>query len=301
VWRDHSGIRRTVGLVSQLYAVLRDCLRAEEPVALATVIEVSADSAGSNPGPDGPPRLGAKLLVRSENDVLGSLGDPELDGAVVKDLMGALESGLTGERHYGWRGEISGTAVSVFIEAFTPAPHMVIFGAVDFTRALVRVANVLGYRVTVCDARPVFATRTRFPDADDVVVDWPDRYLSRVGPQLGPNDAICVLTHDAKFDVPAIVGALATNVGYIGAMGSRRTKQDRETRLLEAGVAEKDMSRIMAPIGLDIGARTPEETAVAICAEIIAARSGNGSVASLRDGTGPIHRTPTTHLGLAGP
>jgi xanthine dehydrogenase accessory factor len=287
--------------VSELYAVLRDCLRAEQPVALATVIEVSPDAGDTTVSRESAPPLGAKLLVRSGTDVLGSLGDPDLDQAVVKDLVGALESGLTSERHYGWRGEISGTSVAVFIEAFTPAPHMVIFGAVDFTRALVRVANVLGFRVTVCDARPVFATRTRFPDADEVVVDWPDRYLARVGAQLGPSDAVCVLTHDAKFDVPAIVGALATDVGYIGAMGSRRTKQDREGRLLEAGVAEKDFSRIMAPIGLDIGARTPEETAVAICAEIIAIRSGS-DVASLRDATGPIHRTPTGgfHRGLAG-
>jgi xanthine dehydrogenase accessory factor len=287
--------------VSELYAVLRDCLRAEEPVALATVIEVSLDADGTTGSRNLSPLVGAKLLVRSVSDILGSLGDPDLDQAVVKDLLGALESGLTGERHYGWRGEISGTSVDVFIEAFTPAPHMVIFGAVDFTRALVRVANVLGFRVTVCDARPVFATRTRFPDADEVVVDWPDRYLSRVGGQLGATDAVCVLTHDAKFDVPAIVGALATDVGYIGAMGSRRTKKDREGRLLEAGVAEKDLSRIMAPIGLDIGARTPEETAVAICAEIVAMRSGS-AVASLRDGTGPIHRTPMggLHQGQTG-
>jgi xanthine dehydrogenase accessory factor len=287
--------------VSQLYAVLRDCLQAEEPVALATVIEVSSDLDGSTAHSE-TPRLGAKLLVRDGSDVLGSLGDADLDRAVANDLRGALESGLPGERHYGWKGQINGTSVSVFIEPFTPAPHMVIFGAADFTRALVRVANVLGFRVTVCDARPVFATRTRFPDADEVVVDWPDRYLARAGAQLGPGDAVCVLTHDAKFDVPAIVGALATRVGYIGAMGSRRTKEDREGRLREAGVAEEDLPRIMAPIGLDIGARTPEQTAVAICAEIVAVHSGS-SVLSLRDGTGPIHRTPSrathpTQLGL---
>jgi xanthine dehydrogenase accessory factor len=287
--------------VSQLYAVLRDCLRAEEPVALATVIETSSDLDESAP-PQTPPRLGAKMLVREGSDVLGTLGDPDLDRAVANDLRGALESGLPGERHYGWRGQINGTSVSVFIEPFTPAPHMVIFGAVDFTRALVRVAKVLGFRVTVCDARPVFATRTRFPDADEVVVDWPDRYLGRAGAQLGSGDAVCVLTHDAKFDVPALVGALATRVGYIGAMGSRRTKEDREQRLREAGVAEEDLLRIMAPIGLDIGARTPEQTAVAICAEIVAVHSGS-SAPSLRDGTGPIHRSPSgvthpTRLGL---
>src|SRR6202035_192195 len=161
------------------------------------------------------------------------------------------------------------TAVSVFIEPFTPAPHMVIFGAVDFTRALVRVAKVVGFRVTVCDARPVFATTMRFPDADEVVVDWPDRYLERVGPELGPRDAVCVLTHDAKFDVPALVAALQTRAGYIGAMGSRRTHRDRVDRLVAAGVAPADLARVLAPIGLDIGARTPEETAISICAEII--------------------------------
>jgi xanthine dehydrogenase accessory factor len=149
----------------------------------------------------------------------------------------------------------------------------------------------------------VFATTTRFPDADDVVVDWPDRYLAREGPRLGRGDAVCVLTHDAKFDVPAIVGALATNVGYIGAMGSRRTKQDRAQRLRDAGVSEEELGRIMAPIGLDIGARTPEETAVAICAEIIAVHAGGGSVSSLRDSDGPIHRALPpeavgTHLGM---
>jgi xanthine dehydrogenase accessory factor len=278
--------------VTELFGVLRDCLLSEEPVALATVIEVSPD-------PDEPadslgvaPILGGKLLVLGRGDTFGSLGTANLDHAVIRDLRGALESGLAAEYHYGREGQTSGTSVTVFIEAFTPPPHMVVFGAVDFTKALVRVANVLGYRVTVCDARPVFATTARFPDADEVVVDWPDRYLARVGARLGPNDAVCVLTHDAKFDVPAIVGALATNVGYIGAMGSRRTKADREQRLREAGVREDDLNRIMAPIGLDIGARTPEQTAVAICAEIIALQSGDRPVPSLRDGSGPIHHTP---------
>jgi xanthine dehydrogenase accessory factor len=278
--------------VSELFAVLRDCLRTDEPVALATVIEVSSDSDERRESTGGAPDLGAKVLVRGDGATFGTLGGADLTHAVIRDLRGALESGLAAEYHYGWEGQTSGTSVTVFLEAFTPPPHMVVFGAVDFTKALVRVARVLGYRVTVCDARPVFATRTRFPDADEVVVDWPDRYLARVGPRLGPNDAVCVLTHDAKFDVPAIVGALATNVGYIGAMGSRRTKADREQRLREAGVDEGDLRRIMAPIGLDIGARTPEQTAVAICAEIIAVQSGDRPVPSLRDGTGPIHRTP---------
>jgi len=165
---------------------------------------------------------------------------------------------------------------------------MIIFGAVDFTAALARAAGLLGYHVTVCDAREVFATRARFPMADEVVCDWPDRHLAGVGAALGPRDAICVLTHDAKFDVPAIVAALGTNVGYLGAMGSRRTHADRVERLREAGVEDTGLARVMAPIGLDIGARTPEETAVAICAEIIALRTGRVAP-SLRDASGPIH------------
>jgi xanthine dehydrogenase accessory factor len=166
---------------------------------------------------------------------------------------------------------------------------MIIFGAVDFTAALAKVAKILGYRVTVCDARPVFATRARFPMADEVVVAWPDKHLSEVGATLGRRDAVCVLTHDPKFDVPAIRAALATEVGYLGAMGSRRTHTDRTARLLDAGVDEADLGRVMGPIGLDIGARTPEETAVSICAEIIAQRTGRAAP-SLRDSEGPIHR-----------
>jgi xanthine dehydrogenase accessory factor len=165
---------------------------------------------------------------------------------------------------------------------------MIIFGAVDFTAALARLAKLLGYHVTVCDARPVFATPARFPMADDVVNDWPDRYLAKVGERLGPRDAICVLTHDHKFDIPAIVAACATGVGYLGAMGSRRTHEGRVAKLREAGLSDAEIGRVMAPIGLDVGARTPEETAVAICAEIIARRTGRVAP-SLRDGAGPIH------------
>ena len=160
----------------------------------------------------------------------------------------------------------------MFIESSAPPPQMIVFGAVDFTAALVRVAKVLGYRVTVCDARAVFATHQRFPQADDVVVDWPDRYLAKIGGELGPRDAVCVLTHDHKFDVPAILAALETDVGYLGAMGSRRTNAERLDRLRASGVDETLVARVMAPVGLDIGARTPEETAISICAEIIASR-----------------------------
>jgi xanthine dehydrogenase accessory factor len=165
---------------------------------------------------------------------------------------------------------------------------MIIFGAVDFTAALARNAKLLGYEVTVCDARSVFATRARFPMADAVVNDWPDRHLAEVGAQLGPRDAICVLTHDAKFDVPALVSACGTAAGYIGAMGSRVTHDKRIVRLREAGLGDDDIARVMSPIGLDLGARTPEETAVSICAEIIARRTGRAAP-SLRDAIGPIH------------
>jgi xanthine dehydrogenase accessory factor len=257
-----------------IYEVLRDALRTEEPVALATVI------AG--------PSTGAKLLVRPGIAPDGTLGDADLDRVVARDARGELESGLTTTRHYGAHGEAREHEVSVFIESFAPPPRMVIFGAVDFTAALVKAGKLLGYRVTVCDARAVFATRARFPDADDVVNDWPDRHLAKIGPDLGARDAVCVLTHDAKFDVPALVGALDTGAGYIGAMGSRRTHADRVARLRDAGVGDDAIARVMAPIGLDIGARTPEETAIAICAEIIALRTGRPAP-SLRDTDGSIH------------
>jgi xanthine dehydrogenase accessory factor len=228
--------------------------------------------------------------VEPDGTQVGTLGDPDLDRVVARDTLGELDSGLTATRHYGEHGEARERTVQVFVESFAPPPRMVIFGAVDFTAALARVAKLLGYRVIVSDARSVFATPARFPMADEVVNDWPDRYLASIRAELGPRDVVCVLTHDAKFDVPAIVSALATDVGYIGAMGSRRTHAARIERLREAGVREEQLARVMAPIGLDIGARTPEETAIAICAEMIALRTGDGSGGSLRDGDGPIHR-----------
>ena len=260
---------------SPVFDALEHALREEREIALATVIEG--------------PNLGAKLLVEPGREVRGTLGDPDLDRVVARDARAELGAGLSSTRHYGEHGEAREGTVGVFIESFAVPPRMIIFGAVDFTAALARVAKVLGYRVTVCDARATFATSTRFPMADEVVNLWPDRHLADVGASLGPRDAVCVLTHDAKFDVPAIVGALATNVGYLGAMGSRGTHATRVERLREVGVDDAGLARVMAPIGLDIGSRTPEEAAVAICAEIIALRTGRTAVPSLRDGTGPIH------------
>ncbi|MGH9131571.1 MAG: XdhC family protein [Acidimicrobiales bacterium] len=271
-------------VVPPVYASLRAALRANEPVALATVCESLA-----GPSPAGSlPILGATMLIQEGSPVEGTLGDPDLDRVVERDAGGALAAGLSSTRHYGRHGEARSDEVSVFVEVFAPPPNLVIFGAVDFTAALASVGKCLGYHVTVCDARPVFATPARFPMADEVAVDWPDRHLAKVGAGLGPRDAVCVLTHDPKFDVPAIVAALGTKVGYVGAMGSRRTHSDRVERLREAGVDNEDLARLRAPIGLDIGSRTPEETAVSIVAEIIACRTGR-VVPALRDAQGPIH------------
>jgi xanthine dehydrogenase accessory factor len=264
--------------VTTLFDLLAAAIRAEDAVALVEVVEGPEDL------------LGAKLVVRpgAEPVVAGSLGNPDLDRVVGRDALGELAAGLSVTRHYGRHGEAREREVAVFIESFAPPPQMVIFGAVDFTAALAKVAKVLGYHVTVCDARPVFVTPARFPMADELVVAWPDKHLAEIGPSLGPRDAVCVLTHDPKFDVPAVVGALATEVGYLGAMGSRRTSDERDVRLREAGVDGEALGRVMAPIGLDIGARTPEETAIAICAEIIALRTGHDAP-SLRNAAGPIH------------
>lgn len=268
------------------YAIVRDCIRAQDPVALATVIELAplndADARSL-------PLLGTKIVVRPDFPPVGSLGEAGLDRIVVRDVQAALDSGRSITRHYGPRGDPGRTDLTVFVEVFAPPRRMLIFGAVDFTAALVRVAKVLGYHVTVCDARPVFATRTRFPEADQVVADWPNRHLATVAHRLGPKDAICVLTHDHKFDIPALVAALRTKVGYVGAMGSRSTHEGRVERLRAEGVDPLDIRRIMAPIGIDIGARSPEETAISICAEIISLRAG-ASAPSLRDSAGPIHR-----------
>jgi xanthine dehydrogenase accessory factor len=267
------------------FALVRDCLRAEQPVALATVVELFPVE-GSR---EVLPSLGAKVAVRQGDEPVGSMGDVDLDFVVVRDVRGALDAGRSMNRHYGPRGEAGRNDITVFIEVFAPPRRMLIFGAVDFTAALVRVAKVLAYHVTVCDARPTFATAARFPEADQVIADWPHRHLGQRADRLGPNDAICVLTHDPKFDIPALIAALDTRVGYIGAMGSRSTHKGRIERLRAEGVDSDRIRRIMSPIGIDIGARTPEETAVSICAEIISLRAGVGTL-SLRDGSGPIHR-----------
>lgn len=272
-------------MAPSIFDVLGQAIDDERAVVLATAVEG--------------PQVGAKVVVAArppgdaapdaDTDILAAgWTDAGLERAVRRDAEAALASGTTSVRRYGDQGRLDGTDHTVFYEAHVPPPRLVIFGAVDFTAALVRVAKVLGYHVSVCDARATFATRARFPQADEVVVDWPHRYLERVGARLGPRDAVCVLTHDPKFDVPAVIAALDTAVGYLGAMGSRHTTDDRNARLRAEGITDDALARMMAPIGLDLGARTPEETAVAICAEIIAAQTGR-LVPSLRDTTGPIH------------
>jgi len=266
-------------------------VRADEPVAVATVIAGPGQvggrrviwTAGGTP-PDRPPGGGSPPDGRRSSGTLGS-GD-RLDQAVDDDARGMLAQGLTGVRRYGPDGERRRDELSVFVQSFAPPPRMLVFGAIDFAAAVARAGKFLGYRVTVCDARPIFATRARFPDADEVVTDWPHRYLA--GQTVDARTVICVLTHDPKFDVPLLEVALRTPAAYIGAMGSRRTHDDRLTRLREAGLTEDELARLRSPIGLDLGARTPEETAVAIAAELIQLRWG-GSGRPLTATTGRIH------------
>ncbi|MEO7979385.1 MAG: XdhC/CoxI family protein [Sporichthyaceae bacterium] len=248
-------------------------VRAHEPVAVATVV-------------DGPGEAGAHLVVWPDRKA-GGLGTPRLDAAVGDDVRGMLDHGATGLLHIGPDGERRQDELSVFVQSFAPAPRMLVFGAIDFAAAVARVGKFLGYRVTVCDARGTFATRKRFPDADEVVVEWPHRYLA--AQPVDSRTVICVLTHDPKFDVPLLEVALRTEAAYIGAMGSRRTHDDRLARLRDEGVSEEELGRLSSPIGLDIGARTPEETAVSIAAEIVAHRWG-GTGARLGATEGPIHR-----------
>src|SRR5258707_1254393 len=164
-----------------------------------------------------------------------------------------LAQGLTGVRHYGADGERRMDELSVFVQSFAPPPRMLVFGAIDFAAAVARIGKFLGYRVTVCDARPVFATTARFPEADEVVIDWPHRYLS--GITTDDRTVICVLTHDPKFDVPVLEVALRAPAAYIGAMGSRRTHEDRLERLGEAGLTSDELARLRSPVGLDLAAR----------------------------------------------
>ncbi|MFF3501567.1 XdhC family protein [Streptomyces sp. NPDC003247] len=255
------------------------------PAALARVVR----------GPAG--LLGRALLVRPDGSYEGALGGhPHLDRTAAAEAHALLEAGRTGTVGLSEDGSHCPGGVTLFVESSVPPPRMIVFGAVDFAAALVRAGKFLGYRVTVCDARPVFATPARFPEADDVVVDWPHRYLRST-----PTDArtvLCVLTHDAKFDVPLLETALRLPVAFVGAMGSRRTHADRDRRLREVGLTETELARLHSPIGLDLGARTPEETALSIAAEIVAARRGGTGLPLTGSGT-PIHRDGAERTAVA--
>ncbi|MGA4975768.1 XdhC family protein [Streptomyces cinereoruber] len=263
------------------------------PAALAAAVEGEAAAlARIVSGPDD--LLGKALLVRPDGSYEGKLGGhPELDRTAAGEARAMLDAGRTGTVEIGEDGSRCGQPLTLLVESSVPAPRMIVFGAIDFAAALVRVGKFLGYRVTVCDARPVFATPARFPEADEVVVEWPHRYLEST--EVDGRTVLCVLTHDAKFDVPLLRVALRLPVAYVGAMGSRRTHVDRNERLREVGVTEIELARLRSPIGLDLGARTPEETALSIGAEIVANRRG-GTGASLTGAHTPIH-----HDGPRGP
>ncbi|MFL6100635.1 MAG: XdhC family protein [Actinomycetales bacterium] len=263
----------------QLEQIARS-VEGHEPVAVATVVERPDDARA---------QLGSRLVVWADR-VAGSLGSARLDAAVTDDVRGLLAAGHTSVLRLGPDGERRLDTLAVLVESMAPPPRMLVFGAIDFAAAVARVGSFLGYHVTVCDARPVFATARRFPEADEVVVEWPHRYLAAelAAGRLDGRTALCVLTHDPKFDVPLLELALRTPAAYIGAMGSRRTHEDRLARLREQGLTEPELARLASPIGLDIGARTPEETAISVAAEIVQSRWG-GSGRKLGVTSGPIH------------
>ncbi|WOX14618.1 XdhC/CoxI family protein [Streptomyces sp. N50] len=305
-------VRPVTPEIDPAFGAVARSVAAGEPVTVATVVDgpgvrgaalavwaegvggdggdpggVDAFGGGGDPGRDG--ALGGRGTSGSFGapNTLGTLGSAGLDVAVTADARGELALGATGLRHYGPRGERREDSVTVFLHSFAPPPRMLVFGAIDYAAAVARIGDFLGYRVTVCDARPVFATPKRFPAGVEVVVDWPHRYLR--GTDTDERTVICVLTHDPKFDVPLLEEALRRPAAYIGAMGSRRTHDDRMRRLLESGLTEGELARLRSPVGLDLGARTPEEVAVSVAAEIVALRWG-GTGAPLTGAAGAIHR-----------
>ena len=251
-----------------LHERLKEALARRLPAATATVVR-------------GEP-LGAKLLVLPD-EVVGTLGDSALDARVVVDVRALLREERSQTRPYAVAGRAE--AVEVFLETFPPPPTLLIFGAVHVAQPLTRFAKALGFDVVVVDARATLATPERFPEADRIVQAWPDEALVELS--VAPNTYVAILTHDPKFDEPALLGTLETPARYVGAVGSRKTNQDRRRRLLEAGVSPEQLDRIRGPIGLDIGAETPEEMAISILAEIIAVRHGRAG-GPLTEATGRI-------------
>lgn len=258
-------------------AATREEIERERPVALTTLL-------------DGP-GAGAQMVVTAEGTVGGLDVTALLDRSVEREARGYLDEGRSAICRYSRKGEMMGSDLGVSIQVFALPPIMVLFGAIDFSAALAKIAGEIGYRVTIVDAREAFLQSLRFREHAEVVVDWPDRYLA--DRKLGASDAVLVFTHDPKFDEPALIAALRSGAGYIGALGSRRTQADREARLLANGVTEAELGRISAPCGLDVGARTPAETAIAVLGEILALRAGRRG-GRLADASGPIHAPKAT-------
>ncbi|WP_405528218.1 XdhC family protein [Streptomyces avidinii] len=276
------------GIIDILVTPVRVGSPAREVFAAGLAAAARGEAAAVARIAQGPAELmGRAVFVRTEGAHQGGFGGhPELDRTVAAEARAMLDAGRTGVLEIGADGRLCGEPLQVLVESSVPPPRMIVFGAIDFASALVRIGKFLGYRVTVCDARPVFATKTRFPEADEIVVDWPHHYLETT--DVDARTVLCVLTHDAKFDVPLLELALKLPVAYVGAMGSRRTHEDRNKRLREVGVTELELARLRSPIGLDLGARSPEETALSIAAEIVANRRG-GSGAALTGAHIPIH------------
>ncbi|GAA4024114.1 hypothetical protein GCM10022247_55740 [Allokutzneria multivorans] len=274
---------------------IADSLRAWERAGRAFAVATVTATSGSAPRP-----VGTSMAVDSEGSVIGNVSGGCVDGAVYELCREAIVSGESSTHTFGYSDESAfavgltcGGVIEVLVqpspvpvpEVAPPPPRLLIFGALDFAAALTTIGVFLGYRVTVCDARPVFATPERFPGAD-VVVDWPHRYLDQT--TVDSRTAICVLTHDPKFDVPVLTRALRLPVGYVGALGSRRAHAERLELLRANGVGAEELARLRSPIGLDLGGRTPEETALSIAAEIVACHRG-GSGRPLSALSGPIH------------
>src|SRR5215475_1862445 len=271
----------------QLFPQFKDvvtAIRTGHPVDVVTCVQTAGDD------PDH--RVGHRMVVYPDR-ADGTLGSQRIDDAVVDDVRGMLAAGRTGALRYGYDGERRGDDLTLFVASYQTPPRMIVFGAIDFAAAVARIGGFLGYQVTVCDARPVFATKRRFPDAHEVVVAWPHRYLQAEvdAGRIDERTVVCVLTHDPKFDAPVLQVALRLPLAYVGAMGSRRTHDDRLARLREAGLTDAEIERLASPVGLDLGARTPEETAISVAAEIIASQWG-GSGERLTERAGRIHHEP---------
>jgi xanthine dehydrogenase accessory factor len=248
-------------------------IRDERPAAVATLLDGE--------------HAGAKLFV-DDTSSIGTLGGSALlDSNAAQEARGLTIQGRSTVRAFGPDGASLGSGLRVHVAAFAEPPRMVIFGAIDFAAALAPLAKGLGYRVTIADPRRAFLDSPRFSSVAQTVAAWPQDALADM--TLGPRDAMLVFTHDPKLDVPAVLAALGTGAGYVGALGSRRTTEDRNERLRDAGVTDEQLARIYAPCGLDIGSSTVEETAVAILAEIVSSRAGRTG-RPLRDGSGPIRR-----------